>query len=232
MLAARLQVDEPLVRWDWLGDHLDEVWERAVQHVVLTAIAFGAGLVLAALLAGVTRRWRWTGGPITTLTTILYTIPSVALFAALIPWLGVGYAVPAVALTTYSLVVLTPFLVVAFDEIDRATLDAADAMGMTRRQRLWTVELPLALPSVFAGLRVTAVTIIGLVTVGGLFDLGGFGNLIDDGLTRAFPTLIVVGVVASVLMALVVDLLLVAIAALVSPWRRAGRANRSPSATT
>ena len=219
MIAA----GEPLVRWDWLGSHTDVLWERTREHALLTLIAFVAGLVIASLLAAVARRWRWTNGPITTITTVLYTIPAVALFAALIPIFGTGLVVPAIALTTYSLVVLTPFLIVAFDEVDRATLDAADAMGMTRAQRLIAVELPLALPSVFAGLRVTAVTIIGLVTVGGLFGLGGFGDFIDEGLTRDFPTLIVVGIVGSVVLALIADVLLVVAGALVSPWRRAAR---------
>src|SRR5436190_1530165 len=120
---------EPLIRWDWLGDHVDVLVERTTEHTLLLAIAFFAGLAIASVLAGIARRWRWTNGPITTITTVLYTIPAVALFAALIPVFGIGLTVPAIALTTYSLVVLTPFLVVAFDEVDRATLDAADAMG-------------------------------------------------------------------------------------------------------
>lgn len=232
MSGPLAQIEEPLVRWDWLADHLDDVADRAVEHAGLTGVAFAAGLVIATLLAAVSRRWRWTATPINTITTILYTIPAVALFAALIPVFGTGYTVPAIALTTYSLVVLTPFLIVAFDEVDAATLDAADGMGMTRRQRLLSVELPLALPSIVAGLRVTAVTIIGLVTVGGLFGLGGFGNMIDNGLTRDFPTLIVVGVVASVALALVVDLLLVGIGALVSPWKRRSRATAATTSPT
>lgn len=223
MIAA----DEPLVRWDWLGSHTDVLVERTIEHTVLTLVAFGAGLVIASLLAAIARRWRWTTGPITTITTVLYTIPAVALFAALIPVFGTGLTVPAIALTTYSLVVLTPFLIVAFDEVDRATLDAADAMGMTRAQRLLSVELPLALPAIVAGLRVTTVTIIGLVTVGGLFGLGGYGDFIDEGLTRDFPTLIVVGVVASIALALLADALLVLLGSLVSPWQRAQRRERT-----
>ena len=219
-------VDEPLVRWDWLGSHTDVLVERTVEHTLLTLVAFGAGLVIASVLASIARRWRWTNGPITTATTVLYTIPAVALFAALIPVFGIGYTVPARARTAYRLVVLTPFLVVAFALVDRATLDAADAMGMTRAQRLFSVELPLALPAIFAGLRVTAVTIIGLVTVGGLFGLGGYGDFIDEGLTRDFPTLIVVGVVLSVALALIVDALLVGLGALISPWQRSARGAR------
>jgi osmoprotectant transport system permease protein len=102
-------------------------------------------------------------------------------------------------------------------------------MGLTKRQRFWRVEVPLALPTLIGGIRIATVTTIGLVTVGGLFDLGGFGNLIDDGMTRDFPTLIVVGVVASVLMAIVFDLALLTISRLLSPWRR-GRTTRGSMA--
>jgi osmoprotectant transport system permease protein len=211
---------EPLIRWNWLGDHLGELRERTLQHLQLTVVSMVFGLIIAAGLASVIRRFRWTSGPITAITTLLYAIPAVALFAALIPWLGTGTSVPTVALTTYSLVVLTPFLVEAFDGVPVAARDAADGMGLTTRQRFWRVEVPLALPTVISGVRIATVTTIGLVTVGGLFDLGGFGNLIDDGQTRDFPTLIVVGVVGSVLLAIVFDLLLVLAGRLLSPWRR------------
>lgn len=220
MSAVMAQIDEPLIRWDWVGGHLDVLRELALQHVYLTVVSFLSGIVIAGMLAAIVRRWRWTTTPITVLTTVLYTIPSIALFAVLLPWFGTGLTVPTIALTTYSLVMLTPFLIVAFDEVDRGILDAADAMGMTTPQRFFAVEFPLALPSVIAGLRVTAVTLIGLVTVGGLFGLGGFGNLIDDGLNRDFPTPIVLGVAASVALALIVDVVLVALGALLSPWRR------------
>ena len=216
------QTDEPLVRWDWLADHTDELWERTAQHLTLTVVSMCLGLVLAAGLAATIRRWRWTNGPITALNTLLYAIPSIALFAALIPWLGTGIAVPIVALTTYSLVVLTPYLVASFDGVPGASVDAADGMGYTARQRFWRVELPLAMPTIIGGVRIATVTIIGLVTVGGLFDLGGFGNLIDNGLTRDFPTLIVVGVVLSVVLATVADLVLVIAGRLLSPWRYRG----------
>lgn len=212
---------EPLVRWDWLTTHVDDLTTRTVEHVSIATVSFLIGTVVACLLSVVIRRWRWTTAPITTLTTTLYTIPSVALFAALIPVFGVGRTVPIIALTTYSLVVLTPFLVTAFDQIDPAVIDAADAMGMTRSQRLVRVEIPVATPAILAGLRVTIVTIIGLVTVGGLFGLGGFGDFIDQGLTRDFPTLIVLGVTGSVVLALLADALLVAIGRVTSPWKRA-----------
>ena len=109
------QVDEPLIRWGWLGDHVDEIVQRTVQHLQLTAVSLGLGLVVSLVLASVIRRWRWTTTPILGLTTLLYAVPSIAMFAALLPLFGIGLTVPTVVLTTYSLVVLTPFLVDAFD---------------------------------------------------------------------------------------------------------------------
>ena len=217
MIAA--PAGEPLVRWDWLASHTEVLWQRTAQHLALTAVSMVLGLVLASGSTAIIRRWRWSNGPITVFNSLLYAIPSVALFAALIPWLGTGLAVPMVALTTYSLVVLTPYLVASFDGVPVDSVESASAMGYTDRQRFWRVELPLAVPTMIGGIRIATVTIIGLVTVGGLFDLGGYGNLIDDGLTRDFPTLIVVGVVLSVVLATVVDLLLVVVGRLVSPWR-------------
>jgi osmoprotectant transport system permease protein len=214
------QIEEPLVRWDWLGDHVDEMVERTIQHLQLTVVSVAIGLVISLVLATVIRRWRWTLTPILSLTTLLYTIPSIALFAALLPWLGIGLTVPTIVLTTYTLVVLTPFLVEAFDGVPTSVVDAAAGLGLTRRQRLWRIEVPLAVPVIVSGLRVAVVTVIGLVTVAGLFGLGGFGNLIDDGLTRDFPTLIVAGVVGSVVLALVFDLLLVAAGRSLTRWRR------------
>jgi len=219
------QTTEPIIRWNWLGDHLEEMWQRTVQHVELTVVSLALGIVIAGVLAATIRAFRWTTGPITAVTTLLYAIPAVALFAALIPWLGTGLSVPIIALTTYSLVVLTPFLVDAFDGVPAAARDAADGMGLTTRQRFWRVEVPLALPAVIGGIRIASVTLIGLVTVGGLFDLGGYGNLIDDGINRSFPTVIVVGVVGSVLLAIVFDLAFVGVGHALSPWRRAAKAS-------
>jgi osmoprotectant transport system permease protein len=215
--AVLAQVDEPLVRWGWLGDHVDEIVQRTVQHVQLTAVSLGLGLVVSMVLASTIRRWRWTTTPILGLTTLLYAVPSIAMFAALLPLFGIGLTVPTVVLTTYSLVVLTPFLIDAFDGLPP---DAATGLGFTRLQRLWRIELPLAVPTIVGGVRIASVTLIGLVTVGGLFDLGGFGNLIDDGLGRDFPTLIVVGAAGSILLAVAADLALVGVGHLLTRWRR------------
>lgn len=220
LTPSQAGTEEPLVRWDWVGSHLDEVAERLRQHLALTVVAVVAGFIIAAALVTVARRWRWTIGPITAINTTLYAIPSIALFAALIPWFGVGMTVPAIALTTYSLVVLTPFMLTVFDSLDPAILSAAEAMGMTRGQRLWRVEVPLALPGIAAALRIATVTVIGLVTVGGLFGLGGFGNMINDGLNRDFPTPIILGIAGSVALALLADALILGITWMITPWDR------------
>ena len=149
-------------------------------------------------------------------------MPSLALFGFLLPLPlvgGIGARTALAALILYALLPVIRTTAAGLKSIDASILDAADAMGMTARQRLWRVELPLAMPTIVGGIRIATVTIIGLVTVGGLFDLGGFGNLIDNGLTRDFPTLIVVGVVLSVVLATVADLVLVVAGRLVSPWR-------------
>jgi osmoprotectant transport system permease protein len=224
-VIAQAPESEPLIRWDWVASHVDELAERLRQHLSLTVIAVLGGFVIASLLTAIARRWRWSVGPITAMNTVLYAIPSIALFAALIPWFGVGMSVPAIALTTYSLVVLTPFMLTVFDSLDPAVLSAAEAMGMSRSQRLWRVEIPLALPGVAAAIRIATVTVIGLVTVGGLFGLGGFGNLINDGLIRDFPTPIVLGIAGSVLLALIADGLILAITWMVTPWERSNSAS-------
>lgn len=210
---------EPLIRWQWLADHPDLLITSAQQHLVLTAIALLLGTVISAILATISRTWRRTEAPITVLTTVLYTIPSIALFAALIPWFGTGLTVPAIALTTYALVVTTPFIITALDEVDPDVRSAAQAMGLTKSQQRWRVEVPLAMPAILAGLRVTATTVVGLVTVGGLFGFGGFGNLIDNGLSRDFPTLILTGIFGSVVLALLLDALLLAVQRLSTRWR-------------
>jgi osmoprotectant transport system permease protein len=209
-----------LVWWDWVWDHLDDIWTRTVEHVQLTVIAVGVGFVVSALLSLVIVRYRRTYGPITWFASVLYTIPSLALFGLLVPFTGLGLLTAEIALVSYTILILVRNMVAAIDGVPEAVREAADAMGYTRRRRLVAVELPLALPTIIAGLRIASVTVIGLVTVTALIGNGGYGALINDGLSRSFPTPIVVGAVMSVALAVVVDLSLAAIERAVTPWRR------------
>ena len=216
--------DEPFVDWQWILDHLAEVREATVEHLRLTVIAVVVGFVLASALAVVALRWRWTFAPITWVTGVLYTIPSLALFTMLVPIFGLGSTVAAeIALVSYTLLILVRNIVAGVDGVPDAAVDAADGMGFARGRRLVRVELPLATPVIIAGVRIATVTTVGLVTVTALIGLGGYGDLINDGLDRQFPTPIILGGTLSVLMALALDAALVGVERLLTPWRRTRR---------
>jgi osmoprotectant transport system permease protein len=213
-----------LIWWGWVGDHLDDIWQRTIEHVQLTVVALVFGCAISFALALLAVRVRWTYRPITRVASILYTIPSLALFALLIPFTGLGMVTAEIALVSYTILILVSNAVAGLESVPDAVKEAADGMGYTRARRLATIEIPLALPTIIAGVRVASVTVIGLVTVAALVGNGGYGALIDDGLRRNFPTPIVVGTVLSVTLALLVDDALALTQRLLTPWRRAERA--------
>ena len=208
------------VWWDWVWDHLDDVWTRTVEHVQLTVIALVVGLAISSVLSLVAVRYRWTYGPITWFGSVLYTIPSLALFTLLIPFTGLGLLAAEIALVSYTILILVRNIVAGLDGVPREVRDAADGMGYTRRRRLWQVELPLALPTIVAGLRIASVTVIGLVTLTALIGNGGYGAFINDGLNRSFSTPIVLGAFLSVLLAGVVDVGFALLERQLTPWSR------------
>ena len=218
--------DEPLVRWDWLVDHVDELWARTLEHLVLTVLAVGIGLAISFGLALLIRRRPRAYAPITAGSGILYTIPSLALFALLVPITGLTLLTAEIALVSYTLLILVRNIVAGLEGVPADVREAADAMGYTSWGRLWRVELPLAVPVIVAGLRIATVSTIGLVTVSALIGQGGYGRLIEDGLRRFFPTMYLTGAVLSVLMAILADALFVALQRRATPWARA-RAGRS-----
>ena len=215
-------VDErrSLIWWTWVGDHLDEIWQRTVEHVQIALIAIAVGCLLSFVLSVIAVRFRWTFKPITRVGSILYTIPSLALFGLLIPFTGLGLLTAEIALVSYTIFILVSNTVAGLDAVPAPVKEAADAMGYTWWRRLMTVEFPLALPTVIAGLRIASVTVIGLVTVAALIGNGGYGALINDGLQRSFPTPIVIGSLLSVVFALLVDGLLAFALWALTPWRR------------
>lgn len=208
------------MRWDWIWSHTDDIWERTVQHFTLTVVAVGVGFVIAFVLAMISLRWRWTYAPITWFTGIMYTIPSIALFSLLLPFTGLGSTTALVALTSYTLLILVRNIVAGVDAVPEAARDAAIGMGLTSWQRLIRVDLPLAVPTIVAGMRIASVTVIGLVTVAAMVGSGGYGVFILDGLRREFPTPVLLGGTLSVLMALVFDVVFVAIGRMLTPWER------------
>ncbi|MFQ5966880.1 MAG: ABC transporter permease [Acidimicrobiia bacterium] len=220
LLGAQAQTTQPLVRWDWVWDHLDDIWAQTVEHLVLTAYALGVGIVLSAALAFVALRWRWTFHPISWMTGVLYTIPSLALFVILIPITGLSKTTALIGLVSYTLLILVRNIVAGIDGVPGEVREAAAGMGYNRRSLLWRVEVPLALPVIVAGIRVAAVTTVGLVTVTALIGEGGLGQLILTGLNRFFTTPLIVGAVLSVALALLIDLALVSTQRALTPWAR------------
>ncbi len=221
-LSAETAATNPIIRWEWLfkrSSTPSELRDLTVEHLKLTGLPVIAGLVISALLAAVALRYRWTLAPITAIAGFLYTIPSLALFSVLTVYFSTFQAA-VVALTTYTLLILVRNIVAGIDGVPESVLSAADGMGMSRRRRLLTVEIPLAMPVIMAGIRVATVTTIGLVAITGAIQLGGFGFLIFDGYNTQFFTKITVGAGLSVLLAVVLDLLIRRIERMLTPWAR------------
>jgi osmoprotectant transport system permease protein len=210
------------IDWAWVGSHGAAMWARFLQHLQLVGIAVVAGFALSLVLAIWAYRQPRVFTPITAITGLLYTIPSLAAFALLRPFTGLTLLTAVVPLTTYTLLILVRANVAGFQSVPADVLEAAEGMGYTRRERLVRVELPLALPLIMAGIRLAVVTTIGLATVASILgeSFGGFGFFITEGLDRFFLTEIYVGAVLSILMAFSADFLLVRIERLVTPWTR------------
>jgi osmoprotectant transport system permease protein len=206
--------------WAWVGDHLDDIGSALREHVVLTVVSVGLGLVLSLPLAVLAQRHRVLLGPTLAVAGLLYTIPSLAAFALLVPWTGLSSTTAVIPLTAYTMFILVRSVVTGLDGVPPEVLDSADGMGFTAGRRLLRVELPLALPSILAGVRLATVTTIGLVTITSLITLGGLGQLIYDGFRRDFRTPLVVGIVLSVALAVAADLGIVALGKVLMPWSR------------
>jgi osmoprotectant transport system permease protein len=212
--------NEPLIRWDWLQSHAGEIAERVGEHLELTLIAVAVGLVIAFALSFVALRVPRLYAPITWFTGILYTIPSLALFAFLVPYTGLSVLTAEIGLVSYTLLILIRNIVGGIRGVPAEVRDAALGMGYTPRQILWRIELPLALGVIFAGIRVATITTIGLVTVTALIGEGGLGYFILLGIQLFFSTPLLVGALGSVLFAVVMDGALVLVQRALTPWTR------------
>lgn len=212
---------EPWVRWGWVADHEDLIVQTALQHIELTLVAVLVGVAISAPIGLVAWRWRRTRELLLGVAGFLYTIPSLALFALLVPFTGLSALTAEIGLVSYTLLILVRNMVVGLEGVPADVREAAVAMGMRPLRRLLRVDLPLALPVIMAGIRVATVTTIGLVTVTALLGEGGLGQLILDGLIRDFPTPLVVGSVGSVLLAVAADVGLAGVQRAVTPWSRA-----------
>lgn len=217
-----MQEGKPLIDFGWILDHLDDIAESILQHLQLTVLPLIAGFILSLILAIWAVRQPRVYGPITAVTGILYTIPSLAAFAILRPVLGLSLLTALIPLTTYTLLILVRNIVAGFQAVPADVLEAAEGMGYTRRERLLRVELPLAVPLILAGVRLASVTTIGLATVAAVLgNSGGLGQLITEGLQTFFPTKYLLGAVLSVVLAFIADALFVQLEKVITPWARA-----------
>ena len=221
MIAA---ATNPIIRWEWVVEEWDQIRAALVEHLVLTVLALGLGLLASAVLAALILRVRWLRTPITATTTIIYTLPSVALFALLAPTFGnLSRWTAVLPLAAYTLLVLVTNTVAGFLSVPQSVRDAADGMGMSSMRRVWTVEFPLAVPYIMTGIRIAAVSTVGLVTVAAIIGQGGLGGLIFSGLRRAFWTPMTVGAALSIILALAIDAVLLLIGRWLTPWQRRSR---------
>ena len=214
-----------MIDWAWIGSHLDDIGLRLYQHLILTVVPLIVGFVISLGLAVWAVRQEVVYTPITAITGVLFTIPSLAAFAVLVPVLGLSLLTAYIPLTTYTLLILFRNIVAGFKAVPKDVLEAAEGMGYTRRERLRRVEIPLAIPLMMAGVRLAAVTTIGLATVASILGetYGGLGFFITEGLQRLFATEYLTGAVLSVLLAFAADLLLVRVERIVTPWASAKR---------
>ena len=205
---------------DWIADNLDTYVDPLWRHVQLTLVAVVVGFAIAFALGLLAHRRRALAGPLLGATSILYTIPTVALIAILIEPVGLGFTTAVIPLTAYVVAIAFRNVALGLAGVSPEATDAARGMGMTERQVLWRVELPLALPEVLAGLRLATVTTVGLATLSFLAGAGGLGAKLYAQLN--FTSNVVVVLVLCLALAVTFELLLQGAERLLVPWRRAG----------
>jgi len=210
--------------WDWVSDHWGDTLRPAlVEHVVLTAVAVTVGFAIAFALALIAHRRGRIATPVVLVTGLLYTIPSLALFQLLVPFTGLTRTTAEIALVSYTLLILFRNTLAGLAGVPEEVRDAARGMGLTPRQVLWSVELPLALPAVVAGLRIATVTVISLATVAVFVVDEGLGAPIYAGLQQTFKTELIAAGALCVALALAADGLLVLAQRALTPWTRTAR---------
>ena len=214
----------------WFLEHLDLVGEYAWRHAYLAIVPLILGLALAIPLGWLARRVRWLRTPIVAGSGLLYTLPSLAVFILLPGLIGTQILDPLnvlIAMTVYTIALLVRTVVDGLDSVPQEVRLAATAMGYRGLRRFAAVELPLAVPVITAGLRVAAVSNVSIVSVAAIIGVQQLGSLFTDGFNRAFLAPIVVGLVACVALALLLDLLIVWGSRTLTPWARTAGAGGS-----
>jgi osmoprotectant transport system permease protein len=204
--------------WSWIPDNGSLIWHLTYENAYLGVVPALIGLVISLPLGVIASRWRWFYPPVLAVVNILYAVPSLALFIALIPAFGLTDTTVVIALTVFSLCVILPNVVAGLQAVPSSAKAAATAMGYGPVRRLLTVELPLAVPVIIAGLRIGVVAGVSLASIGQLIGVSSLGYLFIDGLQRSFPTEIYIGLFLVIVLALVCDFILIAVRRFLTPW--------------
>lgn len=214
--------DEPLLRFDWIANNLGAIGQRLGEHLTMTIVAVVIGFAISFALSLLIWRFRRFYTPVLAVSGILYTIPSLALFFLIIPIFGFTLLSAEIALVSYTFLILVRNTIAGLDAVPDEIREAATGMGFSRWQRLWRVELPMAVPILIAGVRIATVTTVGLVTITALIGQGGLGYfIITVGIKTFFPTAILVGSGLSIALAVAADIGLLQLERVLTPWARA-----------
>ncbi|WP_448809844.1 ABC transporter permease [Agromyces bauzanensis] len=220
---------------NWVWSNLDRVGELMLVHLALSVPAIILSFVVSVPIGWLAHRYRWSRGVLLSLCALLYAIPSLALLIALPVVTGQRTTSPVnlvVALTLYGIAVIVRTAADAFDAVERDVLQSATAVGYSASGRFWGVELPLAGPVLLSGLRVVIVSTVSLATIGAVIGVQSLGSLFTDGLQRGIQAEIIAGIVATIVLAVALDWLVVAIGRMAMPWTRPGTASARPASPT
>lgn len=209
-----------MVDWQWILDNRMTIGALLWQHIQLVAIPLFFGTLLTGLLIGLTLRWPKAAQPLLYLCGVLFTIPSLALFILLLPFTGLSLTTSVIGLALYSLLILLRNTLAGIEKLPAAVLESARALGYTRGYRFFDIELHLLAPSLFAGLRIASVTLVGLVTVTALIGQGGLGQLLLAGFNQDFITPVIVSLALSLVLSLLFDSLIARVGYWLTPWTR------------
>ncbi|MCB5165997.1 ABC transporter permease [Streptomyces bambusae] len=224
MAARNCLVANDWVCWEYVRSRSQELTDATVQHVWITVLSVLIGLAVALPLALLARRGPRWAAPVLGLTTLLYTVPSLAMFSLLLPLFGLSASLVVTGLVLYSLTILVRNVLAGLEGVPEDVREAARGLGYGPARLLWQVELPLALPALLAGVRIATVSTVALTTVGSIVGKGGLGNLIAPAVSSSFKAQVLTASVLCVLLALVADLLLLGLQRLLTPWTRAAAA--------
>lgn len=232
--VAQCYVDNSWWCPQYLKDNSSEIQADFVEHVWIAVVSVLIGLALAIPVALLARRYKRLEGAIVGGTTIIYTIPSLALFSLLLPFTGITATTVVIGLALYSLTILVRGIIVGLGGVPGEVVESAVGNGYGSARLLFGVQFPLALPVIMASLRVATVSTVALTTVGTIVAYGGLGNMLSDGFRTNFKAEILTASVLCVVLAVALDLILVAVQWLVTPWSRAngGRAGRAEARVT